>query len=87
MNWAKIIALLAASVVAGAQTQPPPQTARQALLEMFFSKSPKAMQKHLPDEALDIFAKTDSGLTPMILSQISSFQQQATMGGKHFGNV
>jgi len=84
MNWAKIIALLTVSVVAAAQTQPPPpQTARQAVLEMFFSKTPKAMQKHLPDEALDIFAKTDPGLTPMILSQISSIQQQATMGGKH----
>ena len=32
-----------------AQTQaPPPQTARQALIEMFLSKNPDAFTKHLP---------------------------------------
>lgn len=83
MNWAKIIALLAISVVANAQTQPPPQTARQALLEMVFSKSPKSFEKHIPETALEIFGKTDSGLTPALLSQISGIQSQLTMGGKH----
>ena len=67
MNWAKIIAFLAVSVVASAQTQPtpPPQTARQAVLEMLLGKSPNAFQKHLPENALDIFGKTDNGLLTM----------------------
>jgi len=56
MNWAKIITLLAVSVVASSQTQQtPPQTARQAVLEMLFSKSPKAFEKHVPEQALEIF--------------------------------
>jgi hypothetical protein len=83
MNWAKIIALLAVSVVAGAQTQPPPQTARQALLEMVLSKSPKSFEKHIPETAFEIFSKTDTGLAPALLAQISWIQSQLTMGGKH----
>ena len=31
-----------------ASAQPAPQTARQALLEMFFSKTPGTFEKHLP---------------------------------------
>ena len=49
MNWAKIITLLAVSVVASAQIQqPPPQTARQAVLEMLFSKSSRHSKNMSP---------------------------------------
>jgi len=35
-----------------AQTSsPPPQTARQALIEMFLSKNPENFARHLPDAA------------------------------------
>lgn len=78
MNWAKIIAFLALSVVASGQTQqPPPQTARQAVLEMLLGKAPNAFQKHLPENALDIFGKTDNGLLGMFSQQISMIQRQA----------
>ena len=85
MNWAKIITLLAASVVAGAQTQqgPPPQTARQALLEMLFSKSPKAFEKHMPEHVLEAFNKADSGWANKFMSPLSALQRQATMEGQH----
>lgn len=84
MNWAKIIAFLALSVVAVAQTQPPPpQTARQAVLEMFFSKLPKAFERHLPENAMATFGKTDSGLISMFNAQVASIQQQVMNGRQH----
>jgi hypothetical protein len=84
MNWAKIIAFLAISVVAGAQTQPPPpQTARQAVLEMLLSKDPKAFQKHIPENAQEIFKKTDSGLLPLLMEQVSNFQLHGPLEAKH----
>ena len=47
-----IVALCAATLwatsVCARETAPAPQTARQALLEMFFSKTPGTLAKHLP---------------------------------------
>src|SRR5215470_18015307 len=85
MNWAKIITLLAVSVGASAQTQqmPPPQTARQALLEMLFSKSPKAFEKHVPEQALEVFNKADSGWSATYLGPLSALQRQITTEGAH----
>ncbi len=85
MNWAKIIALLAASVVGagGQQTQPPPQTARQALLEMFFSKDPQAFEKHVPETAREIFGKTDAGLMAVVTGQIYGIHSQLNLPGSH----
>ena len=50
--FACLIALIAVASLSG-QTpgDPPPQTARQALIEMFFGNGPDDLQKHLPDEA------------------------------------
>lgn len=50
----------------------PPQTARQALLEMFLADTPAGFEKHLP-KATQAFLKTDSGVLPLQnLSEISS---------------
>ena len=53
MNMPKVIAALCAATLlsasAGArETAATPQTARQALIEMFFSKTPGTLVKHLP---------------------------------------
>ena len=47
-----------------ASAQPAPQTARQALLEMFFSKTPGTFEKHLPQATRAALRKagTASGL-------------------------
>jgi type IV pilus assembly protein PilA len=66
-----------------ANAQPLPQTARQALLEMFFSKTPGTFEKHLPQATRAALRKsgTASG-TPMldgfavITSQLSAHGQQ-----------
>jgi len=84
MNWAKIITLLAVSMVAGAQTQElPSQTARQALLEMLFSKSPHAFEKHMPEHVLEVFNKADSGWASKFMAPLLALQRQATMEGQH----
>jgi hypothetical protein len=37
----------------------PPQTARQALIEMFFGEGPNHVEKHLPDVTRQSFEKID----------------------------
>lgn len=73
MNWAKIIALLVFSTVnVWAQNPPPPQTARQALLEMFFGKSPKALERHLPPALLAELRKGGAATVSTMLAKLSS---------------
>jgi hypothetical protein len=57
----KIIFLLTAAILSAANLsgqQSNPQTARQALLEMLFSKTPGTFVKHLPTAMTTAFAKT-----------------------------
>jgi hypothetical protein len=69
---------LAASVSLPAQTSPaatpPPQTARQALLEMFLSKTDDAFTKHLTDDARQTLIR--KGETP----ETSAILRIATLG-------
>lgn len=53
--------LLSAILPALAAAQPAPQTARQALIEMFFSATPGTLQKHLPDALLAAMKKANLG--------------------------
>jgi hypothetical protein len=57
------ILTLAGRAVTPPQT-PPPQTARQALLEILLAKTPAPFQKHLPDSAQSLIKK-DSGVFPL----------------------
>jgi hypothetical protein len=58
-----------------------PQTARQALLEMFFSKTPGTFAKHLPSATLMTLA-TSGALTTM--QQYSVIASQVQAKGKNF---
>lgn len=55
---------LRAQTISASKKEPPPQTARQALLEMLLAKSPEGLQRHLPSAAL-AFVKTDTGAFPL----------------------
>jgi hypothetical protein len=76
--------LLFATAVVSSQAQaptPPPQTARQALIEMFLSKSPDAFMKHLPTVASrTLIRKGDTSATSMV-QKISMIGQQLTAQG------
>jgi hypothetical protein len=81
-----LLVTLAASISSQAQGQsktPPPQTARQALIEMFLGKSPDAFVKHLPSVASrTLFRKGETPETS-IVQRISLIGRQFTAQG-HF---
>ncbi len=64
-------------------TPPPPQTARQALIEMFLGKGDKDFTKHLPEAARQaLIHKGDSPETSTIL-RISTIGRQMVAQGEH----
>jgi hypothetical protein len=66
----------------GAQTPPPPQTARQALIEMFFGTAPKHLEKHLPSATLKSLTKFGNGQDTLM--QLSMMASQIKAGGGKF---
>jgi hypothetical protein len=60
---------------------PPPQTARQALIEMFFGTAANHLEKHLPDVTRKTFKRMDSGNGQSFLSEFSSLAIQAKASG------
>ncbi len=63
---------------------PPPQTARQALIEMFFGQAANHLEKHLPEVTRRSFQKLDTGNGQSLLSQLSMFAAEAKAGGAGF---
>jgi hypothetical protein len=63
-----------------AAQQPAPQTARQALLEMFFSKTPGTLEKHLPQATRAALPK--AGSYPPFLSGFSLLTSQMAARGQ-----
>jgi hypothetical protein len=62
---------------------PPPQTARQALIEMFLGKGPDDFAKHLPDDARrTLIHKGDSSATSWVL-RIAEIGHQITAQSEH----
>src|SRR5947199_2548729 len=66
---------LAFSVSAGAQATSY-QTARQALLEMFFGEKPNHLERHLPDVTLRSLRKLSSPDVPSVLAEFSMIANQ-----------
>src|SRR5713101_8453412 len=60
---------------------PPPQSARQALIEMFFGTAADRLEKHLPDVTRKTFKRMDSGNGQSFLSEFSMLASQAKAGG------
>jgi hypothetical protein len=81
-NLAIILALSGVSLC-GQQAPTPaaPQTARQALLEMFFSKTPGTLVKHLPEITRTSLEKSGALST---MQQYSLFASQFQAQGKSF---
>jgi TonB family protein len=74
--------------VVSAQAQPsqpqPSQTARQALIEMFFGAAANHMEKHLPDTTRKTLHRMGSASGEDTLAQLSMFSMQAKMMGPGF---
>ncbi|HLX82322.1 MAG TPA: TonB family protein [Terriglobales bacterium] len=77
------LAILAASFSAHiTQAQlPPPQTARQALIEMFFSEAPGHFEKHLPDITRRALGKLGEENGERVSGIFSALSMQAKAGG------
>jgi hypothetical protein len=79
-RWLGSLVLMAGVAVSAAQ--PVPQTARQALIEMFFSKTPGTFRKHLPEAMLAALDKVNGGSASSPLGAYSMlFGQLAQSGG------
>lgn len=78
------IALIEGTVLrAQTSSTPPPQSARQALLEMLFGKGENDFQKHLPEDAQKtLIRKGETPETSTIL-KISAIGRQMTAQGEH----
>jgi hypothetical protein len=59
------------------QTPPPPQTARQALIEMFFGSSSDHLERHLSDVIRRSFQKFTTSSGPSLLAELSAIAAQA----------
>jgi TonB family protein len=64
-----------------AQTPPPPQTARQALIEMFFGTAPNHLEKHLPDTTRNAFKRMSGANGMSMLDEFSMFANMTKAGG------
>ncbi|HZQ19011.1 MAG TPA: energy transducer TonB [Terriglobales bacterium] len=76
--------LFALTFLAAAQTTSAPQTARQALIEMFFGTAPNHLQKHLPDTTRNVFKKMTGPNGMNTMDEVSMFATMARAGGGKF---
>jgi hypothetical protein len=79
-----LLVAFVANISTQAQTQTPPQppqTARQALIEMFMSKSPDAFVKHLPKVASQALIRKGDNPETSLVQKISTIGQQMTAQG------
>jgi TonB family protein len=67
-----------------AQTPPPPQTARQALIEMFFGTAPNHLEKHLPDTTRNAFKRMSGTNGMSMLDEFSMFANMTKASGTKF---
>jgi TonB family protein len=72
------------SPLAGAQTASATQTARQALVEMFFGTSANHLEKHLPDVTRNALKKMTTANGMSALDQFSLFATMARASGAKF---
>ena len=82
--FAWFLPLLFTSTLLLAQTGTMPQTARQALIEMFFGTAPNHLEKHLPDTTRNAFKKMSGPNGMSALDEMSMFSTMAKAGGNKF---
>jgi hypothetical protein len=78
-----LVAQTAVQTVSQTSTPPPPQSARQALIEMFLGKGDKDFEKHLPEAARQ--ALIHKGETPdtSVVLRISTIGREMVAQGEH----
>ena len=64
--------------------KPAPQSARQALIEMFFGTKPNHLERHFPGVTKKSLVRMNSSETQNLLSQLSSLSSQITASGSKY---
>lgn len=77
-----IALLLPATLYSQTLNQPPPQSARQALMEMFLSKDPAQLEKHLTNATRQSFVRKGDNPTTSLIGRIASTAQQMETGNE-----
>ena len=77
-----LLPLLAAIPLPGAVAQPAPQSARQALLEMFFGKTPGTLEKHLPEVTRAALKQSQTGSGVSMLDTFALVTSQIQARGQ-----
>src|SRR6478752_2684101 len=67
-----------------AQSQQAPQTARQALIEMFFGTAPNHLEKHLSDPTRKTFKRMSGSGGMSMLDEFSMFANMTKAAGVKF---
>ncbi|MGH9515679.1 MAG: energy transducer TonB [Terriglobales bacterium] len=83
LAWFLPLLLLLLSSLA-AQTPQAPQTARQALIEMFFGTAPNHLEKHLSDSTRNTFKRMSGEGGMSMLDEFSMFANMTKAGGVKF---
>lgn len=76
------LVVLGAVVGAAQNPTPPPQSARQALIEMFLGKSPDDFAKHLPADARKVLIRKGEAPEASWASRISAMSRELVGQGK-----
>jgi hypothetical protein len=90
-TWLSLFSLIAMAGMLPAQVSAasrnpvpqPPQTARQALIEMFLGKDPNDFAKHLPDEARQTLLRNSDNPQISVGLRIASLGREMAAQGEH----
>jgi hypothetical protein len=78
------VVMIAVGITLSAQiASAPPQTARQALIEMFLSKNPADFAKHLPDDARRALIHKGETVETSVVQRIASLGRGMIAQGEH----
>ena len=83
-HWLLGVILIGCLHCTAANGAPAPQTARQALLEMFFSQTPGTLEKHLPEVTRAALKKAQAGSSASLLSAFTGFTSAMQARGQQW---
>jgi TonB family protein len=83
-HFAWLLPLFLFSSLSAPAQQQAPQTARQALLEMFFGTAPNHLEKHLSDSTRNTFKRMSGEGGMSMLDEFSMFANMTKAGGVKF---
>jgi hypothetical protein len=78
-----LVIAFAGSILLQGQTQTPPQTARQALIELFIGKNADAFEKHLPEVARQALIRKGETPETSMVQKIGLIGRQMAVQGEH----